>query len=265
MGAGHQAFYLVKISFLGYRYHGWQKQPSLKTLHSVVDRTLKYILDGLPFKTLGASRTDAKVSAHQAAFELFLKSPIEDLSQFIDDFNANLPHDVYCESVVSVTKEFNIIQDSKEKVYQYYFAFGNKSHPFCAPFLTTILEPLDIELMIQGARLFEGTHFFKSYCYKPKPDAAYVRTISKCHIIPNQDLTASFFPKKSYVLEVKGKGFLRHQVRLMIGALFRLGKGERTLNDIKESLIEGYPYNETFVAPASGLILDRINFEIPNE
>ena len=72
-------YYLVKFQFLGYRYHGWQKQPDVKTLHSVIDRTLKYILEDRKFKTLSASRTDAKVSAVRPVFELFLiDKPLED-------------------------------------------------------------------------------------------------------------------------------------------------------------------------------------------
>ena len=35
-------YYLVKFQFLGYRFHGWQKQPKTKTLHLMIDRTLKY-------------------------------------------------------------------------------------------------------------------------------------------------------------------------------------------------------------------------------
>mgnify|MGYP000338829553 CR=1 FL=1 len=261
MGAGHQAFYLVKMCFLGHRYHGWQKQPYLKTIHASIDKTLKYVLgEGVVSKTLGASRTDAKVSAHDAAFELFLSEAIQDEAQFIELFNTNLPDDMRCNSITPVDSSFNIIQDSKLKSYRYYFAFGEKSHPFCAPFITTILEPLDLESMKRGAKLFKGTHNFRSYCYKPKPDAQYERTITNCRIVRNQKLKANFFPKNTFVLEVDGQGFLRHQVRLMMGALIRLGKGERTLEDIGASLRHDYPYNETYVAPAAGLILESITF-----
>ena len=67
-----QFYYLVKVQFLGYRFHGWQKQPNTKTVHLMIDRTLNYILRDQSFKTLGAGRTDAMVSANEAAFELFL-------------------------------------------------------------------------------------------------------------------------------------------------------------------------------------------------
>ena len=62
-------FYVITIQYLGYRFHGWQKQPDVKTLHLMVDRTLNFILDKKPFKTLVSGRTDAMVSAENAAFE----------------------------------------------------------------------------------------------------------------------------------------------------------------------------------------------------
>ena len=105
-------YYLVKFQFLGYRFHGWQKQPNTKTLHLMIDKTLRYILQNQSFKTLAASRTDAKVSAEEAAFELFLKEkPIEDLSLFLLDFNTNLPQDLRAISIEEVDSKFNIIQD----------------------------------------------------------------------------------------------------------------------------------------------------------
>ncbi len=262
MGASHRAYYLVKIRFLGHNYHGWQKQPNLRTLHDVINKTIKYVLDeGIHFKILGASRTDAQVSAQDSAFELFLSEPLSDETRFFEDFNFNLPQDIQCTSIRCVTKSFNIIQDASSKSYRYYFAFGAKSHPFSAPLITTFLGPLDLKLMKQGAKLFQGTHCFRSYCYKPKPDSEYIRTISKCKIVTNHRLKANFFPENTYALEVVGKGFLRHQVRLMMGALVRLGKGERTLEDIQMSLFEDFPHNETYIAPATGLILESTEFK----
>ena len=44
-------YYLLKIQYLGYRFHGWQKQPDVKTIHLMIDRTLKFILKDIRFKT----------------------------------------------------------------------------------------------------------------------------------------------------------------------------------------------------------------------
>lgn len=226
----------------------------------MIDKTLKYILDGKRFKTLGSGRTDAMVSANESAFELFLYHEIENINAFLELFNYNLPQDIRILSIEAVTKEFNIIQDSKVKEYLYIFACGNKFHPFCAPILTTILVNLDIEKMKKGAKLFQGKHFFKSYCYKATDNGVYEREIDLCEIVENTEFSASFFPEESFLLRVKGKGFMRNQIRLMMGALLQVGKGELSLENLKASLVPDNNIPIDYIAPASGLILNKIEF-----
>ena len=254
-------FYLLEIQYLGYRFHGWQKQPDVKTLHLMVDRTLNFILEGKRFKSLSSGRTDAMVSAERAAFELFLFEPIEDESAFLELFNTNLPQDIRALSIKEVDAKFNIIQHSKIKEYIYLFAYGEKCHPFCAPIMTTILDDLDIDLMKQGAKLFEGEHYLKSYCFRPTDNGIYTRAIISCELIENTIYTANYFPKKTYVLKVKGKGFMRNQIRLMMGTLIDLGKGKIDLSTIKSSLLPDSNMTMNYIAPASGLILNNIEFE----
>lgn len=228
----------------------------------MIDRTLKYILGDTRFKTLGAGRTDAMVSANEAALELFIyNEPITDFNEFLELFNYNLPQDIRALSIKKVDKDFNIIQDSKIKEYHYVFSQGQKNHPFCAPILTTILEPLNVDLMKEGAKLFEGTHNFKTYCYKATNKGEYTRTIEYSEIVDNTIYTANFFPKESYVLKVRGKGFMRNQIRLMVGCLIKLGRGEVTLDYIKDTLKQDSTEIMDYIAPASGLILHSINFE----
>ena len=255
-------YYLIKIQYLGYRFHGWQKQPDVKTLHLMIDRTLKYILGDQRFKTLGAGRTDAMVSANEAALELFLyHTPIDDFEAFLAEFNYNLPQDIRALSIKEVDENFNVIQDSKIKEYHYVFSEGTKNHPFCAPILSTILDPLDIDQMKKGAKLFEGTHFFKSYCYKATNKGEYTRTIDLSEIVENTIYKANFFPEKTYVYKIKGKGFMRNQIRLMFGCLIKLGRGEVTLEYINESLQPSSEIKMDYIAPASGLILHSLHFD----
>lgn len=254
-------YYLISIQFLGYRYHGWQKQPNVKTLHLMVDRTLKYILKDKTFKSLAAGRTDAMVSANQTAIELFLDEPLQDLQEFLNVFNYNLPQDIRALKIHEVDADFNIIQHSKIKEYVYLFSEGTKNHPFCAPILATILEPLDVELMKQGAKLFEGKHYFKSYCYKATDNGVYDREILCSEIIDNTLYSANFFPEKTYLYRIKGKGFMRNQIRLMMGVLIKLGRGEVDLDYITKSIKPNFKEHLDYIAPASGLILNALEFK----
>ena len=253
-------YYLIEIQFLGYRYHGWQKQPNLKTVHLMIDRTINYILENNKFKSLAAGRTDAMVSAPQTAFELFTEKPLIDLLAFMELFNTNLPQDIRALSIKEIDKDFNIINSPKIKEYKYLFTEGTKNHPYCAPFITTFLDDLNIEIMKKGAKLFEGKHNLKSYCYKPNENGLFEREIMHCRITKNNTLKANFIPENSYELTIRGKGFMRNQIRLMMGVLVELGRAEVDLEYIQQSLTTYNP-KINYIAPASGLMLNKVSFK----
>lgn len=254
--------YLVGVQYLGFRYSGWQKQPEQKTIESMLVKTLKFVLPGRKLKILGAGRTDAKVSALDMAFELFLEGkPITNTFLFLELFNNNLPPDIRALSLKEVDTSFNIIKDAKLKHYIYLFSYGEKNHPFCAPFLANILDQLNIKAMQAAAKLFEGTHDFSTYTARLKENTNSVRTIVSCELTENELLKANFFPEKSYALHVKGQGFMRNQIRMIMGALIQLGKNELSLTDVQNSLQKDNTLELTFVAPASGLLLKNLDFQ----
>ncbi|MEW7291848.1 tRNA pseudouridine synthase A [Aquimarina sp. 2304DJ70-9] len=255
-------YYLIQLQYLGFRYHGWQKQPKVNTLQRMVERTINYVLDSNDFKILAAGRTDAKVSANQAYIELFVDHDPLDLDVFYPLFNQNLPQDIRAICIEETDEHFNIIQSPKIKEYLYLFSFGSKFHPFCAPFMYNVAEELNITLMQEAARLFEGKHNFRSYCHRPSENTILEGEITHCEIKRNDLYTASFFPKESYLLQVKGEGFKRNQIRLMMGALVDLGKGKINIDFIKKTL---NPNAEEIVlehiVPGSGLILNSVELK----
>ena len=217
--------YLIEIQFLGFRFSGWQKQTNAKTLHDIVDKSLSFVFESFDFKTIGVGRTDAKVSANSYYLQLF-SDEIIDNDLFLESLNSNFPQDFKALSVKKVDKKFNVINTPKVKEYHYYFSFGEKNHPYASPFLVNINEQLNIESMIKASDLFKGEHYFHKYCTKPSENTVFKRIIDSCEIVENDILTASFFPKKSYILKVRGKGFLRYQIRLMMATLFEVVKGD---------------------------------------
>jgi tRNA pseudouridine38-40 synthase len=255
-------YYLIRVQFLGFRYSGWQKQPGQRTIEGMLLKTLKYLLPQQKLKILGAGRTDAKVSALDAAFELILEeTPISDISNFIRLFNNNLPADIKILKIDNINKNFNIIKDSKSKEYRYFFSFGDKNHPYCAPFMANILEDLDINIMTKAAALYIGTHNFKAYTAKHVENKKVIRTITSCTIKENKEIKANFLPKQSYVLTICGKGFMRYQVRMITGALILLGRGLFSLDEIQLSLTQDTNIKIPYIAPGSGLVLNKLEFE----
>ncbi len=252
-------YYLIELQYLGFRYHGWQKQPDVKTVENQIRKTLGFVLPEIRTKVIAAGRTDAMVSVNKTYVELFVYEA--DIPEdFFERFNLNLPADIRALSIKPVDEKFNIIQHAKQKEYAYFFTFPNKVHPFCAPFITTIQSNLDLNLMKQAAHLFEGEHDFYSYAFRPKTTTQTTGKIDYCRIEENTYYTANFFPEKSYVLRIKSNGFKRHQIRLMMGVLIDLGKGIIDLDFVKKTLDGSNKIKLEHVAPASGLQLYDIQF-----
>ena len=88
-----------------------------------------------------------------------------------------------------------------------------------------------------------------------------MRTVEKSEVVENDVYTANFFPEKSFLFRAVGKGFARHQIRLMMGALFALGKGKITLEQLEKALEGGDNQPISYIAPASGLMLQSIQFD----
>lgn len=244
--------YLITVEYLGFRYHGWAKQPALKTIQGELEKNIRYILTHDQFTTLGASRTDAMVSAEMNAFSLFTDDQLTE--DFISDLNDALPQEIKTLSIKEVDIKFNVINHSKSKIYHYRFSNSKNFNVLESHLCAFIKEDLDIELMKTGSELFIGQHSFHNFCYKPKENTTFTR------LITNVSLTET--DPGYYLLKVCGTGFLRHQIRIIVGALLNLGQRRISLTDIENSLIKDSPKAEIgFIAPASGLLLKHIEFK----
>lgn len=253
--------YLLYVQFLGFRFRGWQHQPGQQTVEGMLKKTMKFVLPGTPVKLLASGRTDAKVSARALPVSLIVHHEISDPDSFLNTLNTNLPPDIRVNHLEAVPFDFNVIQDVKSKEYHYYFTNESDFHPNASPFIGYFREPLNIPRMREAASLFEGTHQFEAFCSRPKSKANFERTISRSKIELNTYLTAPFLPETTYAFLVQGSGFLRYQIRMMLGALVMLGRDEIHEDDILAAL-EGQPTQPiTTIAPGSGLVLHQVSYK----
>jgi tRNA pseudouridine38-40 synthase len=252
--------YLISLQYLGFRFHGWQTQPGVKTVQRMVEKTLAFVLGHSDFTCLGGSRTDAMVSVLGGAVQVFLPEEISE-NDLLEGLNTYLPMDIRALQVKKVSRAFNILRDVQWKEYHYYFSAGERFHPFCAPFMVFVKDPLDIALMQEGARCFEGTHNFSAYSNQVNEHTQVHREVHHCRLENNTLFQANFFPETSYVLRVASRGFMRNQVRLMAGTLMALGGGKISLEEIRASLMAPGNQAMPWLAPASGLMLYQVEYD----
>lgn len=252
--------FLIRLQFLGLRYHGVQKQVNHQTIQGRLEQVLRTAFVEEDVKTRFSSRTDAMVSAEETYCLLMFNNPKS--KEVVESALTKLPPDILVLDSRAVEESFTLLKKTKVKTYRYFFSHNQaKPHVFAAPFMTILNEELDIELMKEGAKLFLGTHSFENYCYKPKEGTLFTRTIDSAKVVENTFLTANFFPSQSFVFEVASAGFMRGQVRLMMGSLFRLGKKEISLSELRSSLKTVDPSFVKWMVPSPGLILHKTELD----
>lgn len=247
--------YLFSISYFGARYKGWAPQPNQPTVQRRIERVLGHVLGHTDFSLIGASRTDSGVSCKQGYFQLFLKEEAK-LKNFVEELNTFLPEDIHIFEMNEVPFSFNLISSVEEKTYRYYFSKDPKFHPFASALVTMVNFDLDLGKMSEAAALFEGEHDFWTFC-KPSPQKTnYTRTILSAAVYPSEEAFGPFPPSDVYYFEVAGKGFLHHQVRKMMTAIWEVGSGNWEISDLQARLEEPRKdWEQIPPAPANGLVL----------
>lgn len=247
--------YLFSISYFGARYKGWAPQPNQPTVQRRLERVLRHVFGHEDFSLIGASRTDSGVSCLGGFVQLFLRENIPK-DKLLLELNVYLPDDIRLNSVEEVPPTFNLIQAVSQKTYRYYFSSEANLHPFASAFLVNVPSPLDLELMQEAARLFEGSHDFKAFCKTSENKTDYTREVLSVGIYSSNEFQGTFFPKEIHYFEVIGTGFLHHQVRKMMTAILEVGKGSWEPEAISKRLTDpGSDWEQIPPAPANGLIL----------
>lgn len=200
-------------------------------------------------KIYGSGRTDKGVHAFGQVFNFFtnLNVPVDKLKYAI---NRALPEDIKILSVEKVSHDFHARFSAKSKEYRYYIRYQNYS-PLQSRY-SLYVENLDLPLMEEAIKLFEGTHDFRGFCSAEVDERKdCVKTITKAQILKRGDF---------YEFTFEGTGFLKYQIRRMMALLISIGQHKET----KEKILEIYETKEKQMhyrnTPGCGLYLYRVDY-----
>ena len=255
------SFYKLTVSYNGFNYYGWQIQngSSLPTIQSSINQSASKIFNGSEVKTIASGRTDAKVHAFNQIVRLEAPKEME-VESLKKALNSLLPEDIRIKAVDICDASFHPIANTISKEYHYYFTYQEKKSAFQDRFVSHCkARSLNFDLMEQACRLLVGTHDFQNYFCQGTPVKSTVREIFQCSLSKG-DLFHSSFIDQSYVIKIKGSGFLKQMVRLLVGALWEIGKGRLSLDKFEESLKIQFDSHLSPVAPAQGLYLHSVSY-----
>lgn len=235
----------LDLAWDGANYSGWQRQPNARTVQETVEQALQTIFPSESIVLHGAGRTDAGVHALQqvASFSIGGHRVPE---QILRGLNAKLPKDIVCTSVKQVADDFYPRHICKEKMYRYRILRSDLPCPFRYRYTWHIPRKIDLDAMYQVAEVFTGTHNFDAFRAQGCSATTTHRTITRSEIHLKGD---------ELHFEVQGKGFLRHMVRIMTGAIVAVGEGKRNLHHIQQALEQPDRALLGQTAPSHGLWL----------
>ena len=242
--------YLFSISYFGARFKGWAKQPEQPTVEGKLERVLRFVLEERPFRLIGSSRTDSGVSCRKGYVQLFVEEEIE-FEALLETINIHLGGEIRLEGVESVARDFNLIQSVHQKTYRYYFAQPEGFHPFASSFIAAVPFTNALAQMQENGQLFVGRKNFKAFCQPSATKLSYEREVESVSVFEVIDSPSIYSPAQVFEVEVVGKGFLHHQVRKMVYAIWNWNSAQ--IQERLEHPEKDWPAVPT--APAQGLVL----------
>ena len=242
---------LGNVSYKGTNYQGWQKQNDAPTIQGTIESVLSKILN-TEINIQGSGRTDAGVHAQHQYFHFDLNKEF-DLNRLRYSANCLLPKDIFINDFKVVEDGFHARFSAKGKIYTYLMRLGERN-PFNYDFEANIPNEIDINLLSEALKEFEGNHNFQDFTSKEEDDDGFVREITSIE-------TTYLEQTKQFLVTFKGNGFMRYQIRNMVGAALAVASKKENKDYIsyhlsKKEVREIVPYK----APAEGLFLVDVNY-----
>ena len=240
----------LRLCYDGSRYHGWQVQKEditvAETLETAIGKICRH-----PVKTVGCGRTDAGVHAlrYCANFRTDCRIPIE---RFPLAVNSRLPGDISVSDAVEAAEDFNAIGSCLKKEYVYKILNSPVPDPFLQKRACFYPQRLDLGLMQQAARAFEGTHDFRAVRSLGTETKTTVRTVYWCRAEKEGDLIT---------ISICADGFLYNMCRAMVGTMVYASYGKLLPEEIPALLEKGDRRLTGPTMPPQGLYLNRIWYE----
>lgn len=237
------------ICYDGSRYRGWQRLPGVdNTIQGKLETVLSRILNE-PIEIHASGRTDAGVHAVGQTANFWCESRMP-AHEILSQLRRYLPEDIGIYSCEEAAPRFHARLNAVAKTYRYRIWNSMEPCVFERRYVAVMPEKLDLDAMRQASELLCGEHDFGAFCTMRSKKKSTVRRIDAIEIARvGQEVQ----------ITVTGNGFLYNMMRILVGTLVEVGRGERTASSVAE-LFDARRENAGFLAPAQGLCLMEVMY-----
>ena len=242
----------LRLEYEGTDYAGWQIQDNAPSIQGWLENAVQAVC-GRPTRVTGAGRTDAGVHAlgQVAHFDTQAALPPD---RWAYALNAHLPRDVRVQASCAVPESFHARFDACGKHYRYVLHLAPQPPAILWRHAWHLRDHLDVTAMQEAGMLFCGRRDY----------AAFMSAGSSVQDTVRQVQEATVQRQGPWVtVDVKGSGFLYNMVRILVGTLVEMGRGERPPQDMLAILAGRERALAGVTAPAQGLHLMQVFYPNP--
>lgn len=239
----------LDLCYEGTRYRGWQRQSGVdNTIQGKLEQTLSRILEE-PIEIYGSGRTDAGTHAlnQVASFHCNSTMSCEDILKALRMY---LPEDIGIYSCRDCSPRFHARLNARKKTYCYRLWNSELPCVFDRRYVQIDPREYDVEKMHEAAQQFIGQHDFSAFCANHASKKSTVRQVTAIDVERVGE---------EIRFTVTGTGFLHHMVRIMVGTLLEIGRGEREADSIS-TLFGAKRELAGELMPAKGLCLMGVEY-----
>ncbi len=240
--------YFINCSYLGTNYVGWQRQPNGESVQGVIEQSVGTILRQ-EVEVVGCGRTDAGVHASNYIFHMDIDGELPE--GFLRKINRYLPGDIAFNHVDPVTSDMHARYSAKERSYEYYLSLVKDPFRQQVAYYFPYPDQPDVELMNRVGEMLLKYDDFTTFC-KTGSDTP--------HFLCNMTHAQWSIEGNLVIFRITANRFLRGMVRLIVGAMLRVGRGTASLGEIQMAMDRKEPLAKSESAPGHGLHLVEVKY-----
>ncbi len=231
----------LDISYDGTNFYGYQKQDNCRTTQGDLEKVLRKVFNVDEVNTYSSGRTDRHVHAICQVLHFDIETKMSSIA-IKEAVNTRLPKDIRCIAANVVEPDFHSRYDAVKKEYHYVIA---KHYDLFERNYKLFYKNIDIVRLIDVKEIFIGRHDFFSYT-KFKDGQNTIREIYNIDVVENEN---------DIIIKFVGNGFMRYQVRYLVGAMIAYSVGKLTKDYLLELLNNRHKEKKIKVAEPKGLYL----------
>lgn len=241
--------YRLDISYDGSGFHGYARQPGLRTVQGDLEAALAPYTGDVP--TFVAGRTDKGV--HATAQVVSFSCPELDTDRVIKSLNSQLGPAIAALCLEPADDDFHARFSATGRAYRYRIRNAAVHEPLTAHTEWNVSDALDVATMHEAVHVLIGENDFAAFCRKTG-DTPTTRRVDWVGWRREADIVE---------MAIGASSFCHQMVRSVVAVSADIGRGRLEVDDMGTILRSQDRTTGRGVAPAHGLTLTGVAYDQP--